>query len=269
MQHLSSLTALAIFAAVAAVGVAQDPVPAKQDPEIKVKLKEYEKLVKDRKGSNDDQATRILDELLKKFEKMHPKDQADFAKGIAVTLTSSRVKREATADRIYRATIQALGQTGEHGSKYLAGAFKNKSKFKGNEWINLRGEMLEQLGRTKDEDQIKFLLDVALRDPNDTLMAKAGGALKHFEGLKLTGRKEIAKPLIKKFTEIQDMANRNLAQGDAVTKAWRDRLTAVSDPWNTTLQKLTKQHLRSASEWNRFLNKHWNQDWDKPLKATR
>ncbi len=48
-----------------------------------------------------------------------------------------------------------------------------------------------------------------------------------------------------------------------------NRHAAVSDPWNTTLQALTKQHLRSANDWNKFWNKNKQKNWDKPLKKTR
>ena len=55
----------------------------------------------------------------------------------------------------------------------------------------------------------------------------------------------------------------------SLTRTWKNRLSAVSDPWNTSLQALTKQHYRSANDWNKFWNKHKSANWDKPLKKTR
>ena len=247
---------------------AQEP-PKKPDPEVSAKLKDFKKLIGDRKGAKDGQAIEIIDELNQKYPSMHPKDQDKFAKEVSVLITSNKYKREPTQDGIYRTTIKVLSLMGTNGSKYLHKAFGNKAKFKDKEWLGLRGDILEHLGRTKDEKFVDFLLDVALKDPNDILMAKAGGALRHFEGLKLVKRKDIAKELIKKFANIYDNANKNIDPGDLNAATWRQRLAQVSDPWNTALQKLTKQNYRSPNDWTKFWNKHKDDDWDKPLKSSR
>lgn len=243
--------------------------PAKPDPAVKESLKKYRSLITDRKGAKDPAAIEIIDELLKKYEAMHPKDQEAMAKGIAESLLSTRVKREPTEDSLYRATIKALSLTGKNGSKYLAQAYDKKAKYKDKEWYSLRGDMLEHLGRCKDPKYIDFLLDEALKSPRDPLMAKAGGALRHYAEEKLTVRKMIAEKLIKKFATIYTSANQNLDPGDLTRKTWEDRLAAVSDPWNTTLQALTKQHFRSSNDWTRFWNKEKGSDWDKPATTKR
>jgi hypothetical protein len=250
---------------------AQEPVPAaatKPDPEVKKKLDELGKLAGDRKAAKDKEAIQIIDELSKGYATMHPKDQHSFAKEAAKILTSPRYKRLPEQDLIYRALVNTLGRAGEYGAPVLEKAFDAK-KFDEKEWLTLRGEMLELIGRTKHDKSIDFLLDVALKNIHDSLMARAGGALRHFEEAKLEVRREIAVKLIKKFATIRDNANANLDPNDLTVKTWKDRLAAVSDPWNTTLQKLTKQHIRDPSEWNTFWNKHKDHDWDKPLPSSR
>jgi hypothetical protein len=271
MIHQRQIAFAILFSSFVACVPAQTPKPAslKPDPWVKDTLKVYRKHISDRKGAKDAAAIELIQEMLKKYETMHPKDQVAFAKGIAESLNSARCKRKPTQDGIYRTTIKALSLTGKNGGSHLKKAFENKKKFKGKDWINLRGDMLEHVGRTKNEKYTDFLLDVALKNTSDTLMAKAGGALRHYKDLKLAPRKKIAKLLIKKFANIYDNANRNLDPGDLTTKTWRDGHAAVSDPWNTSLQKLTKQHYRAANDWNTFWNKHKGANWDKPLKKTR
>jgi hypothetical protein len=242
---------------------------AKPDPWVKDTLKSYKKLISDRKGLKDAEAIELINKLHEKYEGMCAKDKSAYAKGIADSLLSGRCKRKPTKDGLYRSTIKALSLTGKNGGRYLAKAFDNKKKFKNKEWINLRGDMLEHLGRCKDPKYISFLVDVALKNTSDTLMAKAGGALKYYKETKLTVRKGISKDLIKKFANIYDNANKNLDSNDLVRKTWENRHAAVSDPWNTTLQALTRQHYRSANDWNRFWNKYKSKNWDKPLKKTR
>ena len=247
---------------------AEAQAPAK-DPEVKVQLKALKGLMFDRKVNKDAEAKMIINVLHAKYDKMHPADQVAFAKGIAECLHSSRCKRKPERADLFRTTVVALGLLGKNGGKHLTRAYKNKSKFKGKEWITLRGEMLESLGNTKDEKQIDFLLDEALRSPVDALMAKAGGALVHFSGSKLKVRQDIAKELIRKFANIYGNAKSNLDPGDLQRQTWENRLAAVSDPWNNTLQKLTKQSIRRPLDWQRFYNKEKGKNWDKPKKTKR
>ena len=99
-------------------------------------------------------------------------------------------------------------------------------------------------------------------------MAAAGQALGEYADADLKTRKIIGKDLIKKFSNIYENANANLDSGDLQRKAWEDRYKAVADPWNTALQKLTKQSLRHPNDWLRFYNKNKAKNWDK-LKTKR
>lgn len=263
------LAALAAGTLISGALTAQSPA-AKTDPQIKEQLKLYVQFIKDRKGSKDTEAKEIIDKILQKFDTLHPKDKSDYAKAISQSLLSKKCKRKPEQAGIYRTTIFALGRLGKHGGRYLAKAFDNKSKFKGKKpWLNLRALMLEHLGRTKDKKYIDFLLDVALKDPNDSLMSSAGGALKHYKDMPLKVRKPMVKQLIKKFAQVYDNANTNLDSGDMTRQTWERRLAAVSDPWNTALQALTKQRIRSPNKWNNFWNKEKKSNWDKPKTRRR
>ena len=263
------LTQAAIPLALAPAATAQPkPAAAKPDPLVKEKLNEFKKLIKDRKGARDEEAIKVIDGLLTDFDKLHPKDKKSFAKALYDPLSNPRIKRDPRNSKLLKASIMALGKTGSDGSLYLAKAFKNKKKFGKKEWDSLRAAMLKSLGKTKDIKQVKFLTDVALKDIHDSLMAAAGAALGEFEGATLKLRKDIAKDLIKKFSNVYENANLNLNTGDLQRKTWEDRLKAVSDPWNTALQKLTKQALRHPNDWQKFYNKNKAKNWDK-MKGSR
>ncbi len=68
-----------------------EPAAAKPDPEVKAKLSEFKKLIKNRKGAKDAEAIQIVDGVLTGFEKLHPKDKKDFAKALYEPLKSPRV----------------------------------------------------------------------------------------------------------------------------------------------------------------------------------
>ena len=269
MSHLSRcLTSAVVLIGLAGSALAQDPPKPKPDPEVKAKLSELKKLSTVRKGAKDGEAMAVISDLEVKFDTMHPKDQKDYAMAVGTVLWSNRTKRKPEQSQMFRTCILALGRAGKLGSKQLAKAF-NSSKFKDKEWINLRGQVLDHLGRTKDSKYIDFLMDEALKNINDTLMAKAGGALKNYDGEKLSKRKDICKKLIKKFAQIHDNGNTNLDPGDSTVRMWKDKERAVSAPWNAALQKLTKQHLRGPDSWTKFWNKNKAKNWDKPPAKSR
>ncbi len=274
MLKLRTRTILVLMATAMTPAMTQElaaqvkPAAAKPDPEVKAKLSEFKKLIKNRKGVKDAEAIQIVDGVLTSFDKLHPKDKKAFAQALYEPLKNPRVKRPPVDARLFKAVIVALGKTGRDGSKYLASAFKDKKRFGHKDWRSLRAEMLKNLGKTKDLKYVKFLTDEARRNIEDTLMAAAGQALGEFADMDLKVRKPIAKDLIKKFANIYENANANLDSGDLQRKTWEDRYKAVADPWNTALQKLTKQNLRHPNDWLRFYNKNKAKNWDK-LKTKR
>lgn len=255
------LMALALACAAPPALVAQKKKP---DPNVAINLKKLKTAVGDRKGERDTEATGTIDTLLQGYDSMVKKDKSSVRKALDKILTSPRVRRKPDQKAIYVACATALGRMGADGSKVLVKAFGH-AKFKkssGEEnWVDLRAVFVKQIGNTKDPKQIKFLTERALRDPNDPIMAAAGRALGAFEDATEKVRKSIGEDLIKKFGEIDARSRASLDPGDAQVKRDKERLAAISEPWNETLQKLTRQNFRTAEEWMRFWNKNKAKSW--------
>lgn len=253
---LGSLAALLL----AAVTVAQDPKDASAN--LDDQIKEFKDAVSDRDGEQDQKAVNLIDAMNQKYKDLEPKDQLEVRKALDAALNDKRIRRPPEKLALYTAAAAALGGMGDDGAKILKKAFNN-SKYDKREWVDLRAVLLKWLGKTKDEAMIKTLIDVASRDPEDKLMAAAGEALENFADQPLKVRKDIAKDLINKYGEVHGKANASLDPGDAQTQRSKQRLAAISDPWNETLRKLTKQEFRTAPEWQKFYNKEKGKDWDK------
>lgn len=264
MKHL---TRALILTGLLGAGCPSQAPAAKPDPDVAVELKRLKKLISDRKGAKDAEAVKLIENLDLKFEKMHPGDKRQYVDQLGYILR--RINRKPLAPQIYRISIRALGRAGKPGAQQLAKNFGIKARFKGKDWIDLRGLMLEQIGLTRDPRQIDLLLRVALRSPHDKLMAKAGGALRHYAAETLVVRKEICKDLIRKFVEIENNSKANIDTGDPNVHTAKQTHRAVAGLWNTTLQKLTRQKLDTASAWMNFRTKNKKKNWDKPPKKSR
>ncbi len=266
MQNLRHILVISVLLGLLSPLVAQKEASAKPDPEVAASLKEFATLVKDRKGTKDSEAMAILDQLLSGFEKMHPADKKAFTKGIADPLNSVRIKRKPTEANLFEHVIIALGKTGSHGSKYLAKAYENSGKFgkTNREWLSLKELMLEHLGKTKDQKFAKFLVDEALHNNFDSLMAKAGGAMANFADAKLSKRRDWVKVMVKRFSAVYEGAYKNVDPSDIQLKRDMERWRAIKDEWVEALQALTGQkEIKEANDWQRFWNKHKNENWDK------
>lgn len=265
---------MTVVIAVGSVDFSRDARAAAQDKslsegDIKTKLAEFKKLIGDAKGAKDVAAIAILDELLKVYPKMKPADQNRFIKGVNACLAKRKIKRESGKGKaeLFRRAVRALGSVGPKASKALRTAYEGKTnrKFKGREWDSLKGEMLEQLGVSKDPRNVDLLLEVARRADSDLLRRKAGGSLRHYDKAKLKQRKEICKQLIREWINIDSNArgttDPNLAQQRARSE---QRLAGVSGTWNVTLKRLTGQKFKSPQEWQNFYNgSMWKKNWDK------
>ena len=256
---LASAMLLAALAS-AAVTTAQDPKPA--DATLDDQINEFKEAISERDGEQDQKAIGLIDAFNQKYKDLEKKDQSDVRKVLDDALTSTRIRRPPEKIGMYTAAAAALGGMGDDGARILKKAF-DSSKFKKREWVDLRAVLLKWLGKTKDESMIKTLTDVARRDPEDKLMAAAGEALGNFADQPLKVRKDIVKDLINKFGEVHGKANASLDPGDAQVARSKQRLAAISDPWNETLKMLTKHEFRSAPEWQTFWNKEKGENWDK------
>jgi hypothetical protein len=253
---------LLVLPAAAQEKEAEKAAPAKQDPAVAEQIKQFRSAISERKGERDAEASNLIDKLLVAYPGMHPKDQAEVVKTLQECLLSSKIRRDTEHTTLFVGCAEALGRMGTEGAEILVKACKSP-KFKGQEWISLRGVFVRNVGRAKDLRQVDFLVDVASRDPDDEVMKAAGEALGNYEDAELPVRKEIAKELIKKLSEVHGQALANIDPNDPQVKRSKQQLTAISRDWNTTLSKLTKQSINSPEEWQHFWNKNKDKDWDK------
>jgi hypothetical protein len=237
------------------------PDPKKPDPKVAETIKELKAAVSDRQMAKDVEAIGLIDTLLKDFENYVEKDQRDIVNALADVYRS----RQRPPDQIglYEAAAVALGRMGKDGGTALLRAY-NEDKIGKRDYVRVRAVILRNLGKVQDESHAKFLTDRAVRDPEDEIMAAAGEALGNYDAAKQNVRKQIFETLLRKFMEVESGAKANLDPGDAQVKSHKDTLTRISDPWNTTMARLTGQTHRTAEDWNRWWNKTGKSSkWDK------
>ncbi|MGE3171250.1 MAG: hypothetical protein AB7O97_01410 [Planctomycetota bacterium] len=243
---------------------AQDDPPAeptKPDPVVAEKLDELKDVVGDRKFERDAEANDIITKLVEKWrEGLVDKDKKAIVKGLEMTLLKGKL-RPADRMQIYNAAATALGLLGVDGSKPLQKAIDGSRFPNKEEWVPLRESMLKALGKTKDEDAIKFLTDVARRDPEAALQAAAGEALGNFADSEEKIRKEIVSDLLIKYGEMDSRA-REIDPADLEAQNQRKRLAVISGKWNDTLRRLTGQDFDAFPKWNEWHNKNKNKDWN-------
>lgn len=258
---LSCVALLALAVCMPAQGDASTPKP-KPDPEVAKMLDDLKDAVLDRKMEHDAEAGQLIDKLCIKLQAgMIEKDQDAFAKGLDLVFSRGKV-REPDKIQLYSAAAAALGQLGDKGAKPLMEAYKSAHFPDKTEWVPLREQLLKALGRTKTKDDkaIKFLIDEARRAVEPALMAAAGEALGNFEDAEPKLRKDIVKNLLIRYGEI-DSKSRVLDPANIEAQNARDRLAAISDKWNTTLSKMTRQDFRNYPDWNGWYNKNKDGDW--------
>jgi len=245
--------------AVALLGLpalAQDPAKEiEQDPALPEKLKTFDEAVRDRKMERDQEAVGIIDELLSQHQEgMHPKDEQSFLKSLEKVFTAR--PRKPDHPQLYAASVAALGKIGGPVSSRILVKLVDRKPFPDQDWTNLREQMFENIGRTKDERQVDFLRKRAVNDPVDQVKKAAGGALRHFEGSDLRLRQTVFKELLVEYGRIYGDAHSSLDPGDALVATRKRTLNAIADTWNQTLAALSGQSFRTAEEWQHWWNKH-------------
>ncbi len=256
-----SLFVLAMLSAVPLL--AQDPAPAKgPDKEVADKIAVLKECVLDKKFARDDEGLQAIDFLLQKLKTgVEPKDQESITKALDGVLMQGVKVRPADNIRLYTGAATALGYCGAEGAKSLKNAFFKKDRFpEKKDWVPLREVFLKGVGRTKDESMVKFLSKEALTNPEAALQAAAGEALGNYEEAKEAVRKEVASDLITKWGELEEKASQ-MGSANIEAQNAKDRLSALTDKWNTTLAKLTRQSFHKHLEWQTWYNKNKGQSW--------
>lgn len=261
MRTLRSALPVAVLALLAGVLRAQDPpAPKDGDADVAAKLQVLKVAVDDKKFARDAEGLAAIDELLQKLQAgVGPKDKQAIIKGLDGVLTGGKLRLPDNTG-LYVGAAAALGYCGQDGAKALKKAYANKRYPDKKPWVPLREQFLKALGRTKDEDQIKFLCDEARRNPEPALQAAAGEALGNFEGSDEKLRKQITNELLIKYGELHELASQ-IGTGNIEAQNARDRLAALSDKWNSTLAKMTGQNIHKFPEWQSWYNKNKNEKW--------
>ncbi|MCK5944045.1 MAG: HEAT repeat domain-containing protein [Planctomycetes bacterium] len=254
-------TLLAVLVLGQGTAQAQKPKEPPVDPAVPKRLAELKSYVKDRKMENDFQAIGLIQALTKEPDKQNSKDKGKIAKGLGDVFKFGKV-REGRQDVIYREAADALAKYEEDGAKQLAKYAEHK-RFDDN--LSLRAHMLRALGKTKDDKQIDYLLEVTSRSPHDELRAAAGEALGNFTEAKIKDKREIVKEIIRAWGSQHSEATRaaNLDPNGPVDfgpQNARRILRACEGKWVATLQKLTGMSHTKFPDWQRWLNK--NKNWE-------
>jgi hypothetical protein len=255
----ASLAAALFALALAHPASAQKAEKLPADPDVPVKLKELAEVAKDRKFTRDAAGIEIIDVLIQKQDKgLNDKDQKQVVKGLDSVLNKGRL-RPAEKSQLYNTAAIALGRFGKDGAKPLKAAYEKKRFPNRPEWVPLREKLLVNIGKTKDEGAVKFLLDEARRSPEAALQAAAGEALGNFRESKQKLRREIVSGLIIKWGSLSEMGSQLGANVEAQNA--RDRLAAISGPWNESMKALTGQDFDTFRKWQGWYNKHKNDKW--------
>ena len=251
------LYAVALCCGLAVAQEAKDP-PA--DPEVPKRIAELKRYAKNRKMEDDFQAIGLMQALTKTPDKQNSKDKKKIAKGLGDVFKLGKV-REGQKDIPYREAADGLAKYGKDGAKELSRAVENK-RFKDN--FSLRAHMLRALGRTKDDKQIDYLLEVTSRSPRDPLRAASGEALGNYTEAKIRDKREIVSQIIRAWGSLASESTRpvsNNANGpvDFGPQNALRILRACEGHWVRTLQKLTGMSLTKFPDWQRWQNK--NKNW--------
>lgn len=250
---------LALLLGPAAPG--QDAPAASQDPALPPLLTELDDLVKDKKMEQDLQAIALVRRLANAPQAMHPKDHDRVARALGSVFRTGKL-RPVDRLQLYEETAQALGTFGGDGAKELRKAAED-NRF-GRDYVRFRATLLDNLGKTQDPKQVEWLLEQALRSPEDDIMAAAGGALGHHKDMELRQRRDVVKRLLVRWGELESKSSvpDNNNPGAPVNfgpQNARATLGKVRARWQGTLATLTGQNHRSFEDWQRWLNK--NPDW--------
>ena len=261
----SSLAVFGMIASLSACLFAQAPNPAKSvkiapDKEVAEKVQQLAKIAKNKKFTEDARGIEIIDLLMIKQAKgLAAKDQAMIVKSLSGVLNQKPV-RPANQIRLYNAAAEALGRHGAAGAKALKKAYENKGNFKMRPaWVPLRERLLKNIGRCKDKANIKYLVNVARRNPEAALQAAAGDALGFFDDADQKIRRDIVSQLLVTFGALSERASQGGTSIDSQNA--KDRLAAISGKWIATLKKLSGQNFDTFREWQSWFQKNKNRKW--------
>ncbi|GDY01202.1 hypothetical protein LBMAG49_05310 [Planctomycetota bacterium] len=236
------------------------PVP--QDPKLPGELKELKAMVARPKMEDDFRAVDLIQTLMKGIDQRNPKDSELIAKALGDAFQNGKV-RPLDSMHLYDEAAKSLSLLGAIGARELYKAVTSP-RFKSRDNAKVRAKLLAALGKTKDEKQVDFLLEQALRSPDDEVIGAAGEALGNFTELEISRRRDVVKQLVSRYGEWDLKASRPDSNDpnapiDFSLQDARKTLSRIQGGWNSALSSLTGQTFNTAPDWQRFTNK--NKDW--------
>ncbi len=244
-----------------------EKAPPPVDPAVAANAAQLRTMVKARAMDQDFLALNLVTALSTNFADKNPKDQKTALAALGDVFKLGPV-RPADKCELYRVTAEALGNCGTEAASALRKAFEQE-RINGREYAGLRAQIVVAIGKTKDDQQPDWLLEQAMRSPDDEVAAAAGEALGNYDQMPIKQTREVCKRLIGRYGEIDMKAKQPVSnnpkdpidfgpQNAVKTLQW------IAGKWNATLQKLTGEKHESAPDWTRWLNK--NKDWE-PKKS--
>jgi HEAT repeats len=237
--------------------VLQDPAPVPDKrPEIAALCDKFKGHI-EKKGSEDREATAVMDSMIQEWSKSGPKDKASMVTSISKSFDLRRVdesgKEGVVNDQLYRSAAVALGTMGPESTKAIVAAIDNKNLKK---LTATRHQLILSLGKTKDKNAIDPLIQL-LQDKDSTLIGAAGEALGEFGGHDLETRKKVFEGLLKVLMNAKDNKDANINDNAA-----REKYDVVGPPIITSLGKLSKHDERDPDKWQTWWNKNKLKNWD-------
>ena len=232
---------------------APDELPDKR-PEIKELCKQLTDHAK-KKGDEDADAIKVIDQLFQEFEQSGPKDRESIVKALEGCLKQKRKQNDEGEwdNNLYLAAAVSLGHMGPESVDVLVKQLGNKAHKKN---LYLKRQILLSLGKTTDEGAAEEILDM-LKDKDQIVVAAAAEALGEYHEAEQKLRKELVEGVLKEL-----MPRKNAIDNDSADEIAREWYDAISGPCITTLQRLTGQELRSPEDFRTWWNKNKKEDWD-------
>jgi hypothetical protein len=260
---------LAAVASVVGAAAAQEPeAPNAADlrAQVPAMVKQLNAAVSDRGMMRDSEAAALIQQPGDAYAAGLPKTDARKAV-TAVANVLQRAKLRPPDAPIYDAAAAALAQMGDAGAKVLQRVLETKRLPNKKEWVPTRASLLLALGRTGSDAALDFLLEQAVRSPEDEMLAAAGEALGNFSNRDEKVRKRMVVELVKKLGAVEATAlqptltDPNEPQYYGAETAKRT-LRAIRERWLNTLTKLTGETFDNGTDWQRWYNKNKNVRWE-------
>jgi len=231
----------------------QDPVVDKR-PEVAALITKLDGHV-EKKGAEDREGVAVIDSLTQEFGKSGPKDKASIVKALSKCFEARRLEPQdgVPNNQLYIGAATALGAMAPESTKTLVSWVNAKTLRKD---LAVQSALLRSLGKTKDKEAIKTLVDM-LENKESALISAAAQALGEFAGAELEVRRNIFESLLKVL-----MASKGARDQDLNDSTAREKYDVISAPIITSLGRLSKHDERDPDKWQYWWNKNKKANWD-------